>query len=278
MNFVLKWTCVAAAAVLLAGCITYPYDTAFSYCDTQAGQCYRACEADDGRGDYGRCHASCEARSEQCFAQAYSPYGSNYGYGYNSPWYGQWGSWYPGTGYAFSWSYFNRNYYGPAYGRYSAPRYGRDGRDSWKDDRYRDSRYRDNRYRDNPYGGAGSHPDARRLERNEADARRDYSDRPGRPGDQDRNYGGGRTPNAGGQGSQGGPGYAPAPQYSPPPQQSAPPPQYSPPSQQSAPPPAYNPPAGRGQSRSNASPQRAPRGGGGQEKSGIFQESEGIAN
>lgn len=121
-----------AALFALTGCETYgPYGGAFTSCDDAAGICYRACEANEGGPEYSACHASCDQRANQCFDHAYAPYSTSYAFGV-SPWYGQYGSWYPGAGYAFSWTYFNRYYYGPSYA-YSTPRYryDRHGEENW---------------------------------------------------------------------------------------------------------------------------------------------------
>lgn len=121
-----------AALFALTSCETYgPYGGAFTSCDDAAGICYRACEANEGGPEYSACHASCDQRANQCFDHAYAPYSTSYAFGV-SPWYGQYGSWYPGAGYAFSWTYFNRYYYGPSYA-YSTPRYryDRHGEENW---------------------------------------------------------------------------------------------------------------------------------------------------
>ena len=108
MQFRLKVAGGAAAAFFLSGCVTYPYETAFSQCDDQAAYCYRSCEAYGGGIDYRRCHDSCERQVDRCFDQAYSPYSTGYGYGYGSPWTGRYGSWYPNQGYSLSWLFFNQ--------------------------------------------------------------------------------------------------------------------------------------------------------------------------
>lgn len=96
----------AAGLMLLAGCVTYPYETGFASCDAQAGACYQDCEVYAGETGYGACHASCEARANQCFATAYGPYrSSSYYGGYAWPWYGDYGVWGPQTGFIFSFNY-----------------------------------------------------------------------------------------------------------------------------------------------------------------------------
>lgn len=118
---------VAPAFMLLAGCITYPYQSAFDACDAEAGACYRYCEdvAADDR-DYAACHADCEFGANQCFADAYDRYsygGSAYSGAYYQPswpWYGRYGAWGPSNGYYFDFSYWGGS------SRYDRPRRGRD--------------------------------------------------------------------------------------------------------------------------------------------------------
>lgn len=244
MKFEWKAAGAAGAALFLSGCVTYPYDDAFNYCDGQAAQCYRACEDYGGGYDYGRCHASCERQADRCFDQAYSPYQTGYGYG-SSPWYGQWGSWTPGVGYAFSWSYFNRNYYGPSYG-YSRPRYGYDRRG---DDTWRDGRRNDNW--DRRRGGYGGPQQPGYRPPNSGPG---YGPPP-RPGYPPPNSGPGYgppppPPQPGYQPPNSGPGYGPPPyppgrrdgprRGQPPLGPGAPPPDYAPAPQ--SPPPPYTPP------------------------------------
>jgi hypothetical protein len=112
--------------MLLTGCITYPYQTAFDSCDAEAGACYRYCE-DVAASDYelGACHNECDNDANQCFASAYDSYsydGSAYGGAYSQPswpWYGRYGAWGPGSGF-----YFDFSYYGGSHG-YDRPRRGR---------------------------------------------------------------------------------------------------------------------------------------------------------
>lgn len=125
-----KLSLVALGLTAVSGCVTYPYETSFSACDNAAGLCYRACEDYRDTPDYGRCHADCEFSADRCFASAYEPY--RYSYGYSSPWYGNYGSWYPNSGYAFSFGYYNYDYY---------------GRDRYRRHRYHPPRDRD-RHRD----------------------------------------------------------------------------------------------------------------------------------
>lgn len=135
----------AAAFLLLSGCVTYPYQSAFAVCDNDAAACYRYCEQFSAYpGDYGACHADCEAEANSCFAEAYDAYSYSSGSVYASssygwPWYGRYGYWGPSSGYYFDFTYFER------YPRYSQPRRG------W---RYRDHPWRGRRHD----GGKGRHP------------------------------------------------------------------------------------------------------------------------
>ncbi|MEK7265786.1 MAG: hypothetical protein AAB227_06775 [Pseudomonadota bacterium] len=110
-NF-LKLGGAAAGGLFLASCVTYPYQSAFSSCDSEASACYRLCEDIPDEDGYVACQSHCDRDSDRCFDQAYSPYSSGYGYGggygYSSPWYGQYGSWYPGGGYYMSYNYYDR--------------------------------------------------------------------------------------------------------------------------------------------------------------------------
>lgn len=138
----LKFIAFGAGFMLLASCVTYPYQTGFASCDAYAGQCYRECEDYADGPDYGRCHADCEYDADQCFADAYGPYaGSGYGYSSRSPWYGRYGSWYPETGFFFS--------YRSGYG-YGYPSRGRRHRD-------RDHDHHGKDHDDDDHGGGG-HP------------------------------------------------------------------------------------------------------------------------
>ncbi|MHA7872398.1 MAG: hypothetical protein ACX939_08620 [Hyphococcus sp.] len=115
---------LAVLSLLAVGCVSYPYETAFSGCDEAAGACYRYCEEFDGTPDYGACHAECDDEANICFAEAYDPYigrgVATAGVGYPgpafgpSPWFGRYGAWYPNAGYVFSFNYFGGPYgYGP---------------------------------------------------------------------------------------------------------------------------------------------------------------------
>lgn len=106
----------AVGGLFLASCVTYPYQSAFSSCESEASACYRLCEDIPDEGGYVACQSHCDRDIDRCFDQAYSPYASGYGYGYgsgygsgySSPWYGQYGSWYPGSGYYFSYNNYDR--------------------------------------------------------------------------------------------------------------------------------------------------------------------------
>lgn len=197
----------ALAFLLVAGCVTSPYQSAFSVCDDEAGACYQYCEQFAGDPEsYGACHADCEVDASRCFADAYDPYAysSTSAYassGYSSwPWYGRYGRWAPRQGYYFDFTYFERY-----------PRYNR----GYPDYHYRDRRWRDRhgdrdrrRHRDGDRGG-------RRRGDNDGD-------RSGRP---PRNSGGGNNA-------------TPPPRATPP----SPPPRTTPPS---PPPRAATPPPRR---------------------------------
>lgn len=114
-------------ALFLSSCVTYPYQSAFSSCESEANACYRFCEEIPDEGGYIACQSHCDRDIDRCFDQAYSPYSSGYGYGsygYSSPWYGRYGSWYPDQGYFLSFNYYDR--YGYRKKRYS-PRNDWDG-------------------------------------------------------------------------------------------------------------------------------------------------------
>lgn len=106
----------AVGGLFLASCVTYPYQSAFSSCESEASACYRICEDIPDEGGYVACQSHCDHDIDRCFDQAYSPYASGYGYGsgygsgygYSSPWYGQYGSWYPGSGYYLSFNSYDR--------------------------------------------------------------------------------------------------------------------------------------------------------------------------
>lgn len=142
-----------AAMLLATGCVTYPYETAFSGCDAEAGVCYQYCEEFNGTEDYSACHADCEYNANQCFAGAYNSYqysGVGYGTRYSglqpSPWFGQYGAWYPNSGYVFSFNYFGNGYgYGP--NRYRGRHYG-----------YQGDRRRHRGNRGNQGGGQNANP------------------------------------------------------------------------------------------------------------------------
>ncbi len=115
---------VLAGLLLASGCVAYPYETAFSSCDGEAGICYQYCEEYADSPDYASCHATCDEEANQCFASAYNSYqysGAQYSSAY-SPypprWNGRYGSWYPGYGYRYSFGSYGQGY---GYGR--RPRY-----------------------------------------------------------------------------------------------------------------------------------------------------------
>ncbi len=164
----------------LAGCVTYPYQSAFDSCDEQAGACYRYCEDVAGNASaYSACHADCDATANQCFASAYdsyaysSSYSSTTYYGSSWPWYGRYGAWGPSSGY-----YFDFTYWGGYrdYDRRHKRRYDYDRRRDYDRDRSR-------RHRDRDYDGD------RRYDR---DRSRDGSRDRGR--DRDRSDRGGARP------------------------------------------------------------------------------------
>ncbi len=109
-----KYASIAVAALVVSGCVSYPYETAFSVCDEEAGACYRFCEDLPEDADAAACRADCDTRANQCFAAAYdrpSYAGSRYAYGYYDqydPWYGRYGYWYPSGGYIFSFGHYSR--------------------------------------------------------------------------------------------------------------------------------------------------------------------------
>ncbi|WP_375206285.1 hypothetical protein [Hyphococcus sp.] len=166
MDFI-KTALAAAVLFALAGCATYPYQSAFDACDAEAGACYRYCEeAGLGVGEYAACHADCETGANRCFANAYDRY--SYGaasgayYSPSWPWYGRYGAWGPSRGYYFDFSYWGGSgrYYDPYYdnrhrhGR--RPRHGDRNRDGYRDrDRNRD---RDRGRGDRPRGGVVDPP------------------------------------------------------------------------------------------------------------------------
>ena len=88
MDFI-KTALAAAVLFALAGCATYPYQSAFDACDAEAGACYRYCEeAGLGVGEYASCHADCETGANRCFANAYDrySYGAASGAYYSPSW------------------------------------------------------------------------------------------------------------------------------------------------------------------------------------------------
>ena len=138
---------VGFGGLFLASCVTYPYDTAFNSCEREANACYRLCEDIPDEGGYVACQRHCDRDIDRCFDQAYSPYsGSYYGSSYPSPWYGRYGSWYPNTGYYFTFNSYDR--YGYRKNKRHHPRGDRD----WRDRRDRDGDGRDwrDRRNDNP--------------------------------------------------------------------------------------------------------------------------------
>lgn len=179
MSRFLILACAAAAGVLLAGCMTYPYASGFAACDNAAGACHRGCAGLTDEGAYRACAADCEYSADRCFAQAYEPYAYggayySYGYGYGAPWYGSYGAWHPDAGYVFSFSYIDRH-------RYSRPHYGKrkphhKRRDHDHDRKYardrHDNRDRGHRYRDrSPYAAPESEGRADRFRPRSAEDR-----------------------------------------------------------------------------------------------------------
>ena len=168
MGTILKFAVAGIGLMLIAGCQTYPYASSFSYCDRQAGACYRDCEYyAESPGEYSACHADCEYQADRCFANAYEPYryaGSPYGPTYVAPWYGSYGAWYPQTGYVISLGVVNRygysrsrrGYYDRGYDRRPDRQYRgrRDGRGS------RDRRGRRGRDASGPAASGGTPPAA----------------------------------------------------------------------------------------------------------------------
>ncbi len=160
----------AVSFLLLSGCVTYPYQSAFAVCDNEAGACYQYCEQFAGYPeDYGACHRDCEEGTDRCFADAYDTYAYSTGVYTSSsygawPWYGRYGNWGPQRGYYFDFTYFDR------YPQYRQPR------PNW-------------RYRDRPWQGSrgdgagprrprgdGSGPRRPRGDRGDGDGRRNGND------------------------------------------------------------------------------------------------------
>lgn len=154
----------AVALAFLGGCVSYPYSTSFSTCDNAAGVCYRGCEDYAGTPEYEECHADCDYSADRCFDSAYEPYRySSYGsYGYSSPWYGQYGSYYPGSGYGYSFGY--TDYYG--YGGHR--RHHDHGHDHGHDRGHGDTGS-DHRGSEPPRGGSFADPNAGREFRDRLD-------------------------------------------------------------------------------------------------------------
>lgn len=122
MNFIKA--VMAPAFLMLAGCVTYPYESAFNACDDEAGACYQYCaDVSDSEAEGAACRADCEVGANQCFADAYDRYDYNRSayrgayYEPSWPWYGRYGAWGPRRGY-----YFDFTYWGGS-GRYYPPRY-----------------------------------------------------------------------------------------------------------------------------------------------------------
>lgn len=244
---------VGFGGLFLASCVTYPYETGFTSCEREANACYRLCEDIPDEGGYVACQSHCDRDIDRCFDQAYSPYSNSYyygSYGYPSPWYGRYGSWYPNSGYYLSFNYYDRYGYRKKRHHPNEWRDGRGGRD-WRDNRSgRD--WREDRDRNPPTGstpppntdGAGPRPsdgNPRGGPRRQRDGER-LIDRPQRP---NRYYRRNSTPsNAGATPSPStSPALAPRPAYTPPPSS---PPTYSRPPRQprpSAPPPSAQPSA-----------------------------------
>ena len=153
---------VAFGGLFLASCVTYPYDTAFNSCEREANSCYRLCEDIPDEGGYVACQQHCDRDIDRCFDQAYSPYSNSYYYGssYPSPWYGRYGSWYPNTGYYFTFNSYDR--YGYRRNKRHHPR----GDHNWRNDGNHDRNDRNWRDRRND----GNH---NRNDRNWRDRRND---------------------------------------------------------------------------------------------------------
>ena len=140
------------AVLLLAACASNPYEAGFSFCDGEAGGCYRSCEElSETPEPYAACHARCEAAANQCFASVYESgrYQQSRTYAYSvytpRPWYGRHGYWHPGRGYFFGFAYSDGVRYAPRY--HGGYRY---------DDWYYGGYYRDRRR--HPRGGAKQSP------------------------------------------------------------------------------------------------------------------------
>lgn len=110
----------AAAAVLLAACVSNPYEAGFARCDQQAGACYQSCyELSETPDPYAACQARCEASINQCFASVYDAeeIRQSRTFAYRpAPWYGRYGYWHPSQGYFFGYNYSGDRRYAPRYG------------------------------------------------------------------------------------------------------------------------------------------------------------------
>ena len=154
---------IAAGAILLGGCVLYPYESAFETCDDEAGICYRFCEDAPTEASGAACRRGCDDAVNQCFDEAYSAY--NYrgsSYAYSGPWYGSYGYWRPGYGYFYSFDYYTRGhrYRDPYYDGWRRHRRDIDRRGYGYDRRYRDDRRerRRDRRRRNRDRGEGAPP------------------------------------------------------------------------------------------------------------------------
>ncbi|MFC2953522.1 hypothetical protein ACFOOP_16410 [Marinicaulis aureus] len=182
MKFI-KIALASAALFLVAGCVTYPYQSAFDTCDAEAGACYRYCEeVSYSDRDYASCHADCEVGANRCFAESYDRYSySGASYAPSWPWYGRYGAWGPSSGYYFDFSYWSGSgrYYDPYYQdrhRYN----GRRGRDRDRDyPRGRDRDGKDGK----PGGGAYAPPSGSPAAQNPNRPRQPPNGKPRGPGE-----------------------------------------------------------------------------------------------
>ena len=158
MNKIIGLAATITGGLLLAGCVTYPYETAFSSCEREANACYRLCEEIPDEGGYVACQSHCDRDIDRCFDTAYSPYRSGYysGYSsYSSPWYGRYGTWYPDSGFFLSLNFYDRYGYRarrhpPKYHRnYGGNRNGYRNNGRYDDRRGYDGRRYDRRRGDN---------------------------------------------------------------------------------------------------------------------------------
>ncbi|MFZ5619086.1 MAG: hypothetical protein ACOZAA_17370, partial [Pseudomonadota bacterium] len=53
--------------LLLSSCVTYPYESAFSSCESEANACYRLCEDIPDERGYIACQAHCDRDIDRCF-------------------------------------------------------------------------------------------------------------------------------------------------------------------------------------------------------------------